>query len=190
MSGSRSRKLPVLSYAKPKQYGCDFISATPTNLYGPGDTYHPEHSHVPAALIRRLHEAKCASASLVTVWGSGTVRREFLHVDDLADACIFVLKHYSGEAILNIGSGEDVTIAQFATLVAAAVGYTGEFSFDRSKPDGMPRKLLDVSRLNALGWRARIDLKAGLAHTYADFLAHGEQLRSSAVHAICDGAAE
>jgi GDP-L-fucose synthase len=179
-----------LCQAYRRQYGCDFVSVTPTNLYGPGDNYHPDHSHVPAALIRRLHEAKCAGASVVTVWGSGTVRREFLHVDDLADACVFVLKHYSDGAILNIGTGEDVTIAEFATLVAAAVGYTGEFSFDKSKPEGMPRKLLNVSKLTALGWKAGIDLKVGLAHTYADFLAQGEQLRSSAAHAIRGSAAE
>jgi GDP-L-fucose synthase len=165
-----------LCQAYRRQYGCDFISVMPTNLYGPGDNYHPEHSHVPAALIRRFHEAKLGGASNVTVWGSGTARREFLHVDDLADACVFVLKHYSGDGFLNVGVGEDVTIAQFAAMVADAVAYKGEFVFDRSKPDGAPRKLLDVSKLRALGWQARIDLKAGLTQTYADFVV--QQTRS------------
>jgi GDP-L-fucose synthase len=178
-----------LCQAYRRQYGCDFISIMPTNLYGPGDNYHPEHSHVPAALIRRFHEAKLAGARAVTVWGSGKVLREFLYVDDLADACVFVLKHYSDDGILNIGTGKDVTIADFATMVAEAVGYNGEFVFDRSKPDGPPRKLLDVSRLSALGWHAGIDLKTGLALTYADFLALGKQLRSSGAHAVHDSAA-
>jgi GDP-L-fucose synthase len=173
-----------LCQAYRRQYGCDFISVMPTNLYGPGDNYHPDHSHVPAALIRRFHEAKLAGTPAATVWGSGKVRREFLHVDDLADACVFVLKHYSDDGILNIGTGEDVTIAQFAALVARAVGYWGEFVFDTSKPDGTPRKLLDVSKLRALGWQASIDLASGLAGTYADFLASGDQLRSSAAHPV------
>jgi GDP-L-fucose synthase len=168
-----------LCQAYRRQYGCDFVSVMPTNLYGPGDNYHPEHSHVPAALIRRFHEAKLAGAPTATVWGSGKVRREFLHVDDLADACIFVLKNYSGDGILNIGAGGDVTIAQFAALVAEAVGYQGEFAFDASKPDGAPRKLLDVSKLKALGWESRIDLETGLARTYADFLKSGDRLRSA-----------
>jgi GDP-L-fucose synthase len=179
-----------LCQAYRRQYGCDFISVMPTNLYGPGDNYHPQHSHVPAALIRRFHEAKLVSAPTVTVWGSGKPRREFLHVDDLAYACVFVLKHYSDEGIVNIGTGEDVSIAEFAAMVAEAVGYKGEFVFDRSKPDGAPRKLLDVSKLRALGWHPSIDLKSGLARTYADFVAVGERVRSSAAHAIRPNAAE
>ena len=164
------------------QYGSDFISVMPTNLYGPGDNYHPEHSHVPAALIRRFHEAKLAAAPTVGVWGTGRVRREFLHVDDLADACTFALKHYSDDGILNVGTGQDISIADFAAMVARTVGYPGKLVFDTSKPDGAPRKLLDVSKLRALGWQARIALDAGLASTYADFLALGEHLRSSAAH--------
>jgi GDP-L-fucose synthase len=124
------------------------------NLYGPGDNYHPEHSHVPAALIRRFHEAKLAHAPTVTVWGTGRPRREFLSVDDLADACVFVLKHYSDDAFLNVGAGQDVTIAEFARLVADVIGYGGPFVFDTSRPDGVPQKLLDVSKLAQLGWRA------------------------------------
>ena len=153
-----------------KQFGDDFVSVMPTNLYGPGDNYHPQNSHVPAALIRRFHEAKLTGAPQVTVWGTGTPKREFMAVDDLADACIFVIKHYSGAEFLNVGTGQDVTIAEFAHLVAAVVGYTGEIIFDTSKPDGMPRKLLDVSRLAGLGWRAKIPLREGLAAAYADYL--------------------
>ena len=153
-----------------KQFGDDFVSVMPTNLYGPGDNYHPQNSHVPAALIRRFHEAKLTGAPQVTVWGTGTPKREFMAVDDLADACIFVIKHYSGAGFLNVGTGQDVTIAEFAHLVAAVVGYTGEIIFDASKPDGMPRKLLDVSRLAGLGWRAKIPLREGLAAAYADYL--------------------
>jgi GDP-L-fucose synthase len=156
-----------------QQYGADFISIMPTNLYGPGDSYHPEHSHVPAALIRRLHEAKIANAPTVTVWGSGQPRREFLDVDDLADACVFVLKHYSGSKFLNVGTGKDITIAEFAQLVADVVGYRGRFVFDTSRPDGAPQKLLDISELTRLGWRAKTQLKNGIAAAYADFLAGG-----------------
>jgi len=162
-----------LIQAMRKQYGADFISVMPTNLFGPGDNYHPEHAHVPAALIRRMHEAKVARAPTVTVWGTGTPRREFLYVDDLADACIFMLKNYSDMDFLNVGTGKDIAIAEFARLVASVVGFTGELTFDASRPDGTPRKLLDVSRLTALGWRARTDLRVGLAATYRDFLAGG-----------------
>src|ERR1041385_6686719 len=140
-----------------RQHGADFISVMPTNLYGPGDNYHPEHSHVPAALIRRMHEARLAGARVVTVWGSGKPYREFLFVDDLADACAFVLKNYSDMDFLNVGTGEDITVAEFARLVGEVVGYKGELAFDTTRPDGTPRKLLDVSRLAALGWRARTD---------------------------------
>jgi GDP-L-fucose synthase len=152
------------------QYGDDFISVMPTNLYGAGDNYHPEHSHVPAALIRRFHEAKTKGLPQVTVWGTGMPRREFLSVDDLADACVFVMKHYSDIGFLNVGAGVDVTIAEFARTVAEVVGYRGKLVFDTSKPDGAPRKLLDVSRLAALGWRAKSPLREGLAAAYADFL--------------------
>jgi len=158
-----------------QQYGADFISVMPTNLYGPGDNYHPEHSHVPAALIRRLHEAKTAGAPTVTIWGTGRPRREFLAVDDLADACVFVLKHYSGSKFLNVGTGQDITIAEFAQLVADVVGYRGRFVFDTSRPDGTPQKLLNVAELTRLGWRAKIPLREGIAAAYADFLDHGGQ---------------
>lgn len=153
-----------------RQYGDDFISVMPSNLYGPGDNYHPEHSHVPAALIRRMHEAKMSGVPTVTIWGTGNPRREFLAVDDLADACVFVMKHHSGAEFLNIGTGEDLTIADFARLVAEVVGYRGELVFDTSKPDGTPRKLLDVSRLTQLGWGAQTKLRDGLADAYRDFL--------------------
>ena len=156
-----------------RQHGADFVSVMPTNLYGPGDNYHPQDSHVPAALIRRFHEAKVARSPSVTVWGTGRPRREFLAVDDLADACVFVMRHYSGDEFLNVGTGEDITIGEFAHLVAEIVGFKGMLKFDTSRPDGAPQKLLDVSRLAALGWRARTDLRAGLAAAYADFLANG-----------------
>jgi GDP-L-fucose synthase len=162
-----------------RQKGRDFISAMPTNLFGPGDNYHPEHSHVPAALIRRFHEAKIAQAPKVVVWGSGRPRREFLYVDDLADACVFMLKNYSDEIFLNVGTGEDVTIAEFARLVAETVGYQGEIEFDTSKPDGAPRKLLDMSRLHGLGWRHKTALREALALTYRDFVAGGGQIRAA-----------
>ena len=162
-----------LAQAMRKQFGADYISVMPTNLYGPGDNYHPEHSHVPAALIRRMHEAKLASMRSVTIWGTGKPYREFLFVDDLADACVFVLKSYSDMDFLNIGTGQDITVAEFARLVGEVVGYTGELAFDTTRPDGAPRKLLDVSKLSALGWRARTDLRTGLAAAYRDFLAGG-----------------
>jgi GDP-L-fucose synthase len=158
-----------------QQYGADFISVMPTNLYGPGDNYHPEHSHVPAALIRRLHEAKIAGAPTVTIWGTGRPRREFLAVDDLADACVFVLKHYSGSKFLNVGTGQDITITEFAQLVADVVGYRGRFVLDTSRPDGAPQKLLNVAELTRLGWRAKTLLWEGIAAAYADFLANGSQ---------------
>ena len=154
-----------------RQHGADFISAMPNNLYGPGDNYHPEHSHVPAGLIRRMDEAKRAGAPSVTVWGTGTPLREFLYVDDAADACVHLLKTYSGELALNIGSGEEVSIGEFARHVARTVGYRGELKFDTSKPDGTPRKLVDVSRLKATGWSPRTSLDQGLALAYADYQA-------------------
>lgn len=156
-----------------REYGSDFIALMPTNLYGPGDNYHLEHSHVPAALIRRFHEAKVSGAATVTVWGTGTPRREFLCVDDLAEACIFALKHYSDVEFLNVGTGSDITIADFAHMVAEIVGYRGRIAFDLSRPDGMPVKLLDVTKMTRLGWRAKIGLREGLAAAYADFIAGG-----------------
>lgn len=153
-----------------RQYGRDFISVMPTNLYGPGDNYHPENSHVVAALIRRFHEAKIRSASTVAVWGTGTPRREFLYVDDFADACVFVLKNYSSSQFINIGTGEDITIAEFAQTVAEVVGFRGQIVYDTSRPDGTPRKLVDVSRLSTMGWRAKITIREGLGKAYADFL--------------------
>jgi GDP-L-fucose synthase len=157
------------------QYGSDFINVMPTNLYGPGDNYHPEYSHVVAALIRRFHEAKLSGKSNVVVWGTGTPRREFLFVDDMADACIHLMKSYSGDELVNIGTGEDITIAEFARVVAASVGYSGEISFDPSRPDGTPRKLLDVSRLARLGWRARTLLEDGIRLTYRAYLSESKQ---------------
>jgi GDP-L-fucose synthase len=157
------------------QYGRDFINVMPTNLYGPGDNYHPEYSHVVAALIRRFHEAKVSHASDVVVWGTGTPRREFLYVDDLADACIHLMKNYSSGELINIGTGADITIAEFARLVASVVGYSGGISFDTSRPDGTPRKLLDVSRLAKLGWRARTSLEDGIRLAYHAYLRESQQ---------------
>ena len=158
-----------------RQYGSDFINVMPTNLYGPGDNYHPEYSHVVAALIRRFHEAKASGAAKVVVWGTGTPRREFLYVDDMADACVHLMKTYSSEELVNIGTGEDITIAEFARVVAGVVGYTGAISFDPSRPDGTPRKLLDVSRLAQLGWRARTSLQDGIRLSYQAYLASSKQ---------------
>jgi GDP-L-fucose synthase len=161
------------------QYGCDFISVMPTNLYGPRDNYHPEHSHVVAALIRRFHEAKLSGAGEVVVWGTGTPRREFLYVDDMADACVHLMKHYSGDRLVNIGTGEDITIAEFARVVAAAVGFQGRISFDSTRPDGTPRKWLDVSRLAGLGWRASTTLEDGIRLAYQAYLSE-QQVRADA----------
>jgi GDP-L-fucose synthase len=157
------------------QYGSDFISVMPTNLYGPGDNYHPEFSHVVAALIRRFHEAKLSGARNVVVWGTGTPRREFLYVEDLADACIHLMKTYSEAELVNIGTGEDITISEFARVVAVTVGYSGEISFDPSRPDGTPRKLLDVGRLAKLGWRASTRLEDGIRLAYQAFLSEHKQ---------------
>ena len=157
------------------QYGSNFINVMPTNLYGPGDNYHPEYSHVTPALIRRFHEAKISDVSEVVVWGTGTPRREFLYVDDMADACVHLMKTYSNQDMVNIGTGEDITIAEFARLVAKAVGYTGAISFDRSRPDGTPRKLLDVSRLAKLGWQARTSLEEGVGLAYRAYLSESKQ---------------
>ncbi|WP_119680505.1 GDP-L-fucose synthase [Indioceanicola profundi] len=159
-----------LCQAYRRQYGCDFISAMPTNLYGPNDNFHPQNSHVLPALLRRIHEAGIDGVDEVVLWGTGTPRREFLHVDDLADACIHLLRHYSQDDTINVGTGEDVTIAELASTIADAVGWHGRFSFDTSKPDGTPRKLLDVSRINSTGWTAKIPLNEGIASTYRWFL--------------------
>ena len=157
------------------QYGCDFISVMPTNLYGPGDNYHPEYSHVVAALVRRFHEAKLSGAANVVVWGTGTPRREFLYVDDMADACVHLMKVHSSSDMVNIGTGKDISIAEFANVVARTVGYAGAISYDTSRPDGTPRKLLDVSRLAALGWRARTSLEDGIALAYRAYLNENKQ---------------
>ena len=153
-----------------RQYGADFISAMPTNLYGPGDNYDIAKSHVIPALIRRTHEAKLAGARSLSIWGTGAPRREFLHVDDAADAMAHLLKTYSDAPHVNVGCGEDVTILELARLIATVVGFEGEITPDPSKPDGAPRKLMDVSRLFSTGWRPRYDLHTGLAHAYAAFL--------------------
>jgi GDP-L-fucose synthase len=155
-----------------KQHGFNAISLMPTNLYGPGDNFDLATSHVLPALIRKFHEAKVAGAGEVTVWGSGTPRREFLHVDDLADAVCFLMERYESAEIINVGVGEDVTIAELAELVRKAVGFTGRIVFDRTKPDGTPRKLLDVGRISALGWRPRIGLEDGIRATYAWYVAN------------------
>ena len=151
-----------LTEAYRRQYGADFISVMPTNLYGPGDNYHPEHSHVPAALIRRFHEAKQGGQPQVVVWGTGTPRREFMAVDDLADACVFLMKTYSGEQALNVGTGRDVSIGEFARLIAEIVGYRGDIVFDTSRPDGAPQKLLDVSKPDETRLAGETPLRQGL----------------------------
>jgi GDP-L-fucose synthase len=153
-----------------RQHGFDAITLLPTNLYGPGDNFDLDSSHVLPALLRKIDTARVRGAAAVTLWGSGTPRREFLHVDDLADACLFLMEHYSGEQPINVGWGEDLTILELARLIARVVGYAGRFELDPSRPDGTPRKLLDVSRLTALGWQPRIALESGIADTYAWYL--------------------
>ncbi len=153
-----------------KQYGFDAISAMPTNLYGPGDNYHAENAHVIPALIGRFHAAKVAGVPDVWIWGTGTPRREFLHVDDLAEACLVLMDSYSDSGHINVGCGEDITILELAELVAKAVGYTGNIVLDSSKPDGTMRKVLDTSKINALGWRPQVPLEQGLRAAYEDFL--------------------
>ncbi|MGH6913615.1 MAG: GDP-L-fucose synthase family protein, partial [Geminicoccales bacterium] len=155
-----------LCQAYRRQYGCDFISAMPTNLYGPGDNFDLLSSHVVPALIAKMHAAKEAGANEVEIWGTGKPRREFLHVDDLADACVHLLKVYSGEMHINVGCGEDLTIAELAEKIRAAVGFAGRVRYNAERPDGTPRKLLDLSRLEALGWRPKIPLEEGLADAY------------------------
>ena len=160
-----------LAQAYRKQYGVMFHSAMPTNLYGPGDNYHLQNSHVLPALIRKFHEAKAAGRAEVVAWGTGTPKREFLHVDDLADACAFLLKLENPPDWINVGTGTDVTIRELTECVAAVTGFSGQIAWDATKPDGTPRKLMDVSRLTGLGWRAKIALREGVEKTYASFLA-------------------
>jgi len=151
------------------QYGCNFISAMPTNLYGTNDNYHPENSHVLPALIRRIVLAKKNNESTVTIWGTGKPRREFLHVDDLSDACYFLLQNYNEQGLVNIGSGRDVSIKELAELIVAEVGYEGQLIFDTTKPDGTPKKLMDSSKINNLGWKAKIGIKNGILNTIKEF---------------------
>jgi len=153
-----------------RQYGTDFISVMPTNLYGPNDNYHPTHSHVLPALIRRFHEAKEQGLEAVTCWGTGTPMREFLYVDDLAEACLFLMNNYSGNETVNLGSGQELSIRELTEKVAAIIGYKGRIEWDISKPDGTPRKLLDISKLTALGWTYKTELEAGIRLAYDDFL--------------------
>lgn len=153
-----------------RQYGTDYISVMPTNLYGPNDNYHPTHSHVLPALIRRFHEAKEAGLESVTCWGDGTPLREFLYVDDLADACVYLMNTYSGNETVNLGSGKELTIKELTELVAEVVGYKGEIKWDTTKPNGTPRKLLDVSKLESLGWKYKTELPEGIKLAYEDFL--------------------
>lgn len=162
-----------------RQYGMNVVSLMPTNLYGPGDNFDLASSHVLAALLRKIHEAKTTRSPLVEIWGTGTPRREFLHVDDLADAALFALRHYEGEGHLNVGVGKDISIRELADLIARVVGWQGEFVFNTEMPDGTPRKLLDVAKMAALGWRARTPLETGIADTYEWFLEH-EATRSIA----------
>ena len=151
------------------QYGCNFISAMPTNLYGPNDNYDPQNSHVLPALIRRFHEAKINNVPEVTIWGTGKPKREFLHADDLAEACYFLLQEYNEEGLVNIGVGEDLEIGELAHLVKDIVGYQGSINYDTSKPDGTPRKLMDVSKIHAMGWKAKIGLREGIKDVYAEY---------------------
>jgi len=153
------------------QYGCNFISAMPTNLYGPNDNYDLKNSHVLPALMRKFHEAQDSGSSEVEIWGSGTPKREFLHVDDMAEACVFLMENYDGKDFVNVGIGEDISISDLASLIAQIVGFEGSLKFDRSKPDGTPRKLMDVSRINQLGWTAQIHLEKGIKMVYEDFKA-------------------
>src|ERR1700749_4903139 len=160
------------------QYGCNFISVMPTNLYGPNDNYHPQNSHVLPALIRRFDEAKKQNLPFVTIWGTGSPKREFLFADDLADACYYLMQNYNEEGLVNIGTGEDLSIKDLALLVKKVIGYEGEIRFDTSKPDGTPRKLMDVSKLHSKGWKHKIELEDGIKLAYNDFLSK-EQILSA-----------
>lgn len=161
-----------LCQAYRRQYGCDFVSVMPTNLYGPGDRYDAEGGHVVAALIMKIHAAKVSNSATVELWGSGTPKREFLFSEDLADACVFVMKNYSGEMCLNVGTGRDMTILELAETIARIAGWDGTFTFDRSKPDGMPQKVMDVSRLKALGWSAPTGFETGMKEAYRWYVAN------------------
>jgi GDP-L-fucose synthase len=176
--GIAKRALLVQLQAYRQEYGFNGIFILPTNLYGPGDNFDLQTSHVLPALIRKFHEAKAVGASTVTIWGSGTPRREFLHVDDLADALCFLMTDYESPEIINVGCGEDVTIAELAGIVRDVVGFDGEIVLDRSKPDGTPRKLLDVSKMTGLGWKPRIALRDGIRSTYRWFLEHAGTARA------------
>ena len=160
-----------------KQYGCDFISVMPTNLYGPNDNYDLQNSHVLPAMIRKFHEAKLSGSESVTLWGTGSPMREFLHADDLAEACVYLMENYSEPQLINVGTGIDVTIKDLAEIVSNIVGFEGELIWDTTKPDGTPRKLMDVSKLHTQGWRHTIDLQQGITLAYQDFLEHHETLR-------------
>jgi GDP-L-fucose synthase len=151
------------------QYGCNYISVMPTNLYGPNDHYDLKNSHVLPALIRKIHEAKINNESFVTIWGTGEPKREFLHVDDVADACVFLMENYDGSGLVNVGSGKDLTILELTKLISEIAGYSGEIHRDLSKPDGTPRKLMDVSKINAMGWKARISLEDGIRMVYEEY---------------------
>jgi len=157
------------------QYGCNFISVMPTNLYGYNDNYHPENSHVLPALIRRFHEARISNKREVTIWGSGTPMREFLFADDLADACYYLMLHHNESSLLNIGTGEDLSIKDLALLIKKVTGYTGDIIFDSTKPDGTPRKLMDVGKLQQLGWKHKVELEEGIKLAYADFQAKNDE---------------
>lgn len=161
-----------------RQYGFDAISVQPTNLFGIGDNFDYETSHMAAAMIRKMHDAKVAGAESVTIWGTGTPRREIMFADDMADACIFLMRNYSGEEFVNIGVGEDISITDYAKLVADVVGFEGAFDYDTSKPDGTPRKLVDVTRLNGLGWSSQISLREGVERTYAWFVENEGNIRT------------
>jgi GDP-L-fucose synthase len=167
----------IMAQSYNRQYGTNFISVMPTNLFGPYDNFDLENSHVVPALLRKTHEAKKSGKEFVEVWGSGEVRREFLHVDDLADACVFLMENYDSDEIINIGTGSDISIRELALTVKEVVGYTGEIRFNTNMPDGTPRKLLDVSRLNALGWRPAMTFRQGLAATYQWYLTNEHRLR-------------
>jgi GDP-L-fucose synthase len=161
-----------------RQYGFDAISVQPTNLFGIGDNFDYETSHMPAALMRKMHDAKTSGSDEVVIWGTGTPRREIMYVDDMANACIYLMQNYSGEDFVNIGVGDDILIRDFAEMIADVVGFTGRFTYDTSKPDGTPRKLVDVSRLSALGWSSQISLREGVERTYGWFLENEDKLRT------------
>lgn len=169
------------------QYGTKYISVMPTNLYGPGDNFDLENSHVLPALIRRFHEARQREAPSVTIWGTGRAMREFLHVDDLADACLFLMSNYEESEIINVGTGEEISIAGLASMVSEVVGYNGALVFDSSRPDGTPRKLLNISRLHRMGWRHRIGLREGIAQTYRWYLDHEQDILKAGRACPCDG---